>query len=54
LLQNPAITFVETAHGGHCAFLAAANGYDGRWAERQAITFIRRVEHGISTKLPAR
>jgi len=46
LLHNPHITFVETAHGGHCAFLASPNGYDGRWAERQAITFIQRAAAG--------
>jgi uncharacterized protein len=38
---NPHITFVETRHGGHCAFLAQPNGYDGRWAERQIIHFFR-------------
>ena len=43
LLRNPKITFIETAHGGHCAFLANANGYDGRWAERQAIAFIEKT-----------
>jgi predicted alpha/beta-fold hydrolase len=43
LLRNPHITYVETEHGGHCAFLADANGYDGRWAERQAIAFIERA-----------
>ena len=42
LQRNPHVTYIETAHGGHCAFLAAANGYDGRWAERQAIEFIQR------------
>jgi predicted alpha/beta-fold hydrolase len=42
LLHNPNITYVETAHGGHCAFLATPNGYDGRWAERQAIAFTQR------------
>jgi len=46
LLKNPHITFVETKHGGHCAFLASPNGYDGRWAERQAIAFIRRAAVG--------
>jgi len=46
LRHNPHITFVETARGGHCAFLAAANGYDGRWAERQAIAFTQRVVRG--------
>ena len=38
---NPHITLLETAHGGHCAFLAQPNGYDGRWAERQIIHFLR-------------
>ncbi|HLI61779.1 MAG TPA: alpha/beta fold hydrolase [Terriglobales bacterium] len=46
LLKNPQVTFLETAHGGHCAFLAAANGYDGRWAERQAVAFIQRSGSG--------
>ena len=46
LLHNPHISFIETAHGGHCAFLAVANGYDGRWAERQAIAFTQRIENG--------
>ena len=38
---NPHITLLETTHGGHCAFLAQPNGYDGRWAERQIIHFLR-------------
>jgi predicted alpha/beta-fold hydrolase len=42
LRHNPNVTFIETHHGGHCAFLASANGYDGRWAERSAIQFILR------------
>ncbi len=41
LMNNPNITFVETPSGGHCAFLAEPNGYDGRWAERQAVRFIK-------------
>ena len=36
---NPNVTLLETSHGGHCAFLAPPNGYDGRWAERQIIRF---------------
>jgi hypothetical protein len=44
LERNLAITFVETQHGGHCAFLAEPNGYDGRWAERQLIAFLGRIE----------
>lgn len=42
MLSNPNITFIETAHGGHCAFLSAPNGHDGRWAELQIINFFRR------------
>ncbi|HYL93083.1 MAG TPA: alpha/beta fold hydrolase [Alphaproteobacteria bacterium] len=42
MLANPHITLLETEHGGHCAFLAPANGYDGRWAERQTIEFFQR------------
>ncbi len=53
ILQNPNITYLETAHGGHCAFLAEANGYDGRWAERQAIAFVQRVERGESVEAPS-
>ncbi len=43
---NPNVTLLETSHGGHCAFLAQPNGYDGRWAERQVIHFFR--HHGMS------
>jgi hypothetical protein len=39
LRANPNVTLVETQHGGHCAFLADADGYDGRWAERQVVEF---------------
>jgi uncharacterized protein len=43
LLANPCIRYVETEHGGHCGFLArAADGDDGRWAERAAVDFLRR------------
>ena len=44
LEANPKITYVRCAHGGHCAFLAAADGYDGRWAERQIVEFMARCE----------
>jgi predicted alpha/beta-fold hydrolase len=42
IAANPSIRLVETAHGGHCAFLAAPDGYDGRWAERQVVDFVGR------------
>ena len=42
VLTNPHIRFVETADGGHCAFLARRdNGADGHWAEDQIIAFMR-------------
>ena len=43
IAANPNITFLETAHGGHCAFLATpdpANGNDGYWAEHTALRFL--------------
>ena len=46
LKANPNIRFVETEHGGHCGFLASPNGYDGRWAERQAIEFFKQAASG--------
>jgi predicted alpha/beta-fold hydrolase len=46
IAANPHITLLETTHGGHCAFLAQPNGYDGRWAERQIMHFFR--HHGMS------
>ena len=41
--SNPNINFVETKDGGHCAFigLSDGNGYDGHWAERQVVDFVR-------------
>src|SRR3954462_6884773 len=42
LLGNPNITYLETAPGGHCAFLADPNGYDGRWAEKTIVSFLKK------------
>jgi predicted alpha/beta-fold hydrolase len=44
LLANPNITFLETADGGHCSFLGVRDGYDGHWAERQVVEFLRRFQ----------
>ncbi len=41
IASNPHITFHECEDGGHCSFLADANGYDGRWAEREVIEYLR-------------
>jgi predicted alpha/beta-fold hydrolase len=46
ILANPHITLLETTHGGHCAFLAESDEYDGRWAERQIMHFFR--HHGMN------
>jgi len=46
ILRNRNITFVESADGGHCAFIGARNGDpndDGRWAEREVVEFARNV-----------
>jgi predicted alpha/beta-fold hydrolase len=42
LQVNPHITLLEPAHGGHCAFLEnPAGGYDGYWAERTLLQFVK-------------
>jgi predicted alpha/beta-fold hydrolase len=46
MVANPHITLLETAHGGHCAFLAQPDEYDGRWAERQIVRFF--LHHGMN------
>ena len=41
LLVNPWVTLIETAHGGHCAFLEPRTcEHDGYWAERTLLRFI--------------
>lgn len=42
LATNPNVRFLETARGGHCAFLASPEGYDGRWAEKAVVEFLKR------------
>jgi len=41
ILANPNISFVETADGGHCSFLAKPAGDDGRLAESRVVEFLR-------------
>ena len=41
IAANPNISFVESHDGGHCSFLAAPDGYDGRWAERRVVEFLQ-------------
>ncbi len=49
LIENPNVTFIETTHGGHCAFLAAPLDDDGRWAEATLYRFL--VEHTNGSRL---
>jgi predicted alpha/beta-fold hydrolase len=46
LIDNPYVSFIETRHGGHCAFLAPANGYDGYWAEKTLLGFLLATTEG--------
>ena len=40
---NPHITVQLPAHGGHCGFIEKSNGgYDGYWAEREIVEFVKR------------
>lgn len=41
--RNPNITFVETEDGGHCAFIAEPDGFDGHFAERSVVDFFASV-----------
>ncbi len=40
LVSNHQVQLVETAHGGHCAFLGQPTDYDGYWAEKQLLEFV--------------
>ncbi len=42
VVGNPNITVMLTDHGGHCGFVEESKGaYDGYWAEREIIDFIK-------------
>jgi predicted alpha/beta-fold hydrolase len=43
LTANPQVRLIETQHGGHCAFLEDAEGYDGYWAEKMLLGFVLSV-----------
>ncbi len=44
LLANPHIAFVETRHGGHCAYLSRDPGNEIHWAEATVMRFLHRRE----------
>ncbi|HVZ16058.1 MAG TPA: alpha/beta fold hydrolase [Terriglobales bacterium] len=41
ILGNSSIRYIESPHGGHCAFIAEPVGYDGRWSEKKIVKFVR-------------
>jgi uncharacterized protein len=43
LQANPHISFIETEHGGHCAFLSQDRGDEIHWAEATLIRYLRSV-----------
>jgi predicted alpha/beta-fold hydrolase len=45
ITANPNLTYIETADGGHCSFIGEpdGNGYDGHWAEREVVEFVRQL-----------
>ena len=56
LVANPWVTYLETQHGGHCAFLAPATavGDDGRWAEATLLRFLLQTAGGVTAANNAR
>lgn len=49
IIANPHMKLVETEHGGHCAFLAAASPTDdGYWAESTLHGFLASISESYS------
>jgi predicted alpha/beta-fold hydrolase len=46
IMANPNIALVETAHGGHCAYLGVDRGDEIHWAESTVIRYL--LEHSPS------
>jgi uncharacterized protein len=46
ILANPHITFVESRHGGHCAFLGRGSGDDIHWAEAAVVRYLQAAGSG--------
>ena len=44
ILANPHIEFVETRHGGHCAYLSRDPGNEIHWAEAMVIRFLQKMD----------
>jgi len=48
LRANPHVTLVETAHGGHCAYLSCDPGNEIHWAEATVIRYLLHVSGGAN------
>jgi uncharacterized protein len=46
LRSNPAVTLIETDHGGHCAFLSRERGNEGYWAEKTLFGYLQATMAG--------
>jgi uncharacterized protein len=46
ILANPHITFIESRHGGHCAFLGRQSGDEIHWAEAAVLRFLHAATAG--------
>jgi hypothetical protein len=53
ILANPHIHFVESRHGGHCAFLARRSA-DIHWAEAMVVRYLQAVGTHASSAAPSR
>jgi pimeloyl-ACP methyl ester carboxylesterase len=57
ILSNPHIRFVETRHGGHCAFLArrsAGGHWVAHWAEDTVVRYLQAVAAGEPSAIEPR
>ena len=43
IAANRHIRFVETEDGGHCSYIGERDGYDGNFAERAVVEFVKQV-----------
>ena len=48
LLANPRIIYIETRHGGHCAFLSRDPGEEIHWAEATVVRYLQAVNADAS------
>jgi len=50
LKANRHIDFVETRHGGHCAFLGRDGGDEIHWAEATIIRYLQAVTGAVAAR----